>query len=393
MTKIPKKTNQTPNNKTFPSTLKLKLDERLADGSFRQLKISNPDLIDFSSNDYLGFATNNEIENIANSKLKSYENLKFGATGSRLLSGNYSLIEDFETYLSDYYQVEAALVFNSGYDANLGLISAIGQRQDLILYDALCHASIRDGIALSKAKSFKFSHNDFENLKLKLEKFQSEFDNIYVITEQVFSMDGDQTDLKKITKICNDFGAYLILDEAHAVGTISQTNIENLNYNIFARVLTFGKSFGSHGAVVLGNLELKDYLVNFAKSFIYTTAPSSRNIAHNWAAHLFLKDKSDDFEQLQLNIAYFKEISSKFNLENCFIESHSAIQSCVIGGNKQVKNISKQLEIKGFDVRPILSPTVPKGEERLRFCIHSFNTKNEIYSVLNILSKLLSEPQ
>ena len=387
MTKITKKTN----NKTFPSTLKLKLDERLADGSFRQLKISNSELVDFSSNDYLGFATNNEIENIANSKLKSYENLKFGATGSRLLSGNFPLIQEFETYLSDYYQVEAALVFNSGYDANLGLISAIGQRQDLILFDALCHASIRDGIALSKAKSFKFSHNDFENLKTKLAKFQSEFENIYVITEQVFSMDGDQTDLNKIANICNDFGAYLILDEAHAVGTISQTNIENSNYNIFARVLTFGKSFGAHGAAIFGSSELKDYLVNFAKSFIYTTAPSSRNIAHNWAAHLFLKDNIDDFEQLQLNIAYFKEISSKFNLENCFIESHSAIQSCVIGGNKQVKNISKQLEIKGFDVRPILSPTVPKSEERLRFCLHSFNTKNEIYSVLNILSKLLSE--
>ncbi|WP_127845523.1 aminotransferase class I/II-fold pyridoxal phosphate-dependent enzyme [Psychroflexus aestuariivivens] len=389
MTKIPKKTNQILKNKIFPSTLKLKLDERLSNGSFRELTIKNADLVDFSSNDYLGFASNENIEKLATSKINDYKDLKFGATGSRLLSGNFPLIEDFENYLADFYQVESATTLNSGYDANLGLISAIGQRQDLILYDALCHASIRDGIGLSKAKSFKFPHKDFENLKAKLAKFQSEFKTIYVITEQVFSMDGDQTDVKEITEICNDFGAYLILDEAHAVGTISQTNVENSNYNIFARVLTFGKSFGAHGAVIFGSSELKDYLINFAKSFIYTTAPSSRNIAHNWAAHLLLKDSIDEFEQLQFNIAYFKEISSKFNLENCFIESYSAIQSCVIGGNNQVKNISKQLEMKGFDVRPILSPTVPNGEERLRFCLHSFNTKNEIYSVLENLSKLL----
>ncbi|MFN2261689.1 MAG: aminotransferase class I/II-fold pyridoxal phosphate-dependent enzyme [Psychroflexus sp.] len=393
MTIIPKKTNPTPNKKPLPSSLQLKLDERQSNGSFRKLTIKNPDLVDFSSNDYLGFASNPEIEKLAASKLKSYKNLKFGATGSRLLSGNYPLIEDFETYLADFYQVEAALMFNSGYDANLGLISAIGQRQDLILFDALCHASIRDGIALSKAKSYKFQHDNYENLKEKLEKFQSEFETIYVITEHVFSMDGDQTDLKKITEICDEFNAYLILDEAHAIGTISKTNRENSHFNIFARVLTFGKSLGSHGAVVLGALELKDFMINFAKSFIYTTALSSQNTAHNWAAHIFLENQNDDFETLQNNILFFKEIVIKLKLQNYFIESDSAIQSCVIGGNVKVKNISNQLEMKAFDVRAILSPTVPKGEERLRFCLHSYNSKTEIESVLEILSKLISEIQ
>lgn len=370
----------------FPTSLNQKLTQRSEEGALRSLKRHNPQLIDFSSNDYLGFSKNQFISEFALVKIDVYSSQLHGATGSRLLTGNYDMIEDFESYLKEYYNTEAATVFNSGYDANLGLLSSIAQRQDLILYDELSHASIRDGIALGKAKAFKFKHNDLNDLEQKLTKFQNQFETIYVITEHVFSMDGDSAEVDALVEMCHRFKVYLILDEAHSIGTISKKGSIDFDGKLFARIITFGKSFGSHGAAVLGSSELKHYLINFAKSFIYTTAPSVETTARNWAAHLYLESNSAEFESLRLNINHFKEQIKTHNLSDFFIKSHSAIQSCVIGGNKKVKLISNQLQQEGFDVRPILSPTVPKGKERLRFCLHSFNTEKEILKCLSLLS-------
>lgn len=370
----------------FPTSLNQKLTQRSEEGALRSLKRHNPKLIDFSSNDYLGFSKNQFISEFALVKIDVYSSQLHGATGSRLLTGNYDMIEDFESYLKEYYNTEAATVFNSGYDANLGLFSSIAQRQDLILYDELSHASIRDGIALGKAKSYKFKHNDLNDLEQKLTKFQNQFETIYVITEHVFSMDGDSAEVDALVEMCHRFKVYLILDEAHSIGTISKKGSIDFDGKLFARIITFGKSFGSHGSAVLGSIELKHYLINFAKSFIYTTAPSVEITARNWAAHLYLESNSAEFESLRLNINHLKEQIKTHNLSDFFIKSHSAIQSCVIGGNKKVKLISNQLQQEGFDVRPILSPTVPKGKERLRFCLHSFNTEKEILKCLSLLS-------
>lgn len=374
----------------FPSTLKQKLIQRATDGSLRSLKKSNSDLIDFSSNDYLGFSKNKFISDFVLEKLNAYSNELHGATGSRLLTGNYDMIEDFESHLSQYYNSEASTVFNSGYDANLGLLSSIAQRQDLILYDELSHASIRDGIALSKAKAYKFQHNNLEDLEGKLAKFQNQFDTIYVITEHVFSMDGDSADVEEFIEICDQYAAYLILDEAHSIGTISKNGLVSYSQEIFARIITFGKSFGSHGAAILGSADLKAYLVNYAKSFIYTTAPSVETTARNWGGHLYFESSFKDFDALRQNISHFRDQLGISNLTGFFIDSQSAIQSCVIGGNEKVKSISNQLQQDGYDVRPILSPTVPKGKERLRFCLHSFNTKQEISKALFKLSELIN---
>lgn len=382
--------NQNPNpNSELPKPLYRKLIQRSENGSLRTLKSANTRLIDFTSNDYLGYSKHNIISDFAQEKLKQYPNQLYGATGSRLLSGNYKMIEDFEAYLSHYYKAEASMIFNSGYDANLGLISSVGQRKDLILYDELCHASIRDGIGLSNAKAYKFQHNDLEDLESKLSKFQDQFEAVYVITEHVFSMDGDQAPVASILNLCLQYKAYFILDEAHAVGVLNPKGCCRLSSPIFARIVTFGKAFGSHGAVILGSKALKGYLINFAKSFIYTTAPSPESTARNWAAHLYLGQNSKDIERLKTNIDYFQNQIKIHKLANYFIESQSAIQSCVVGGNQSVKTISNQLQEDGFDVRPILSPTVPKGKERLRICLHSFNTKDEIHAVLYRLSLLL----
>ncbi len=373
----------------FPASLKKKLSQRQEEGTLRILKLNDSQLIDFSSNDYLGFSKNQFISEFALDKINEYSSELHGATGSRLLAGNYDMIEDFEFYLEQYYNTEAATVFNSGYDANLGLISAIAQRQDLILYDELSHASIRDGIALGKAKAYKFQHNDLIDLEQKLAKFKDQFETTYVITEHVFSMDGDSANVDTLVRLCDKYGVFLILDEAHSVGTISKKGCIDFDGKLFARIITFGKSFGSHGAAVLGSEELKQYLINFAKSFIYTTAPSVETTARNWAAHLYLESNSKEFEALRLNIKYFQEQIKTHNLSEFFIESLSAIQSCVIGGNEKVKSISRQLQQEGFDVRPILSPTVPKGKERLRFCLHSFNSEKEIKMLLTSLATYL----
>lgn len=371
----------------IPEALQQKLSQRKQERALRSLQTQDPNLIDFSTNDYLGFSTSEAIGELTAQKLSSYATKRSGSTGSRLLTGNYPMIEDFETYLASYYNAEAGTVFNSGYDANLGLLSSVAQRQDLILYDELSHASIRDGVALSKAKSYKFQHNNLEELEQKLIKFRSQFKTIYVVTEYVFSMDGDCTDVARLSSLCEDYDAFLILDEAHSIGTISQRGF--FNNTSFARIITFGKAFGGHGAVILGQQELKHFLINFAKSFIYTTAPSTESTARNWAAHLYFESSEVEFEALRANIKCFQSQIKINQLSRFFIESDSAIQSCVIGGNEKVKTISNQLQQEGFDIRPILSPTVPKGKERLRFCLHSFNTEEEIRLVMLILAKLL----
>ena len=309
-----------------------------------------------------------------------------GATGSRLLSGNHSLYKNVEQELSEYHNSEATLIFNSGYDANVGFFSSVPQRGDIILYDELIHASIRDGIQLSNAKSFKFKHNDLENLEEQILR-QSQYKGltIYIVTESVFSMDGDSPDLKSIAEICKKYNAFFIVDEAHALGVFGNGLIQknNLEKDVFARIITFGKALGCHGAVILGSTELKQYLVNFARSFIYTTGLSPHSLATiKFAYQELLESKSKT--RLQENIYFFKQEINRLGLN--FIESNSAIHCCVISGNDKVKEVATQLKEKGFDVKPILSPTVTENQERLRFCLHSYNSKKEITNVLEQLA-------
>ncbi len=370
---------------SFPKKLTQKLLHRIENNSLRTLGQKNT-LIDFSSNDYLGFAKSEAIFNKTHQFLIDNSILQNGATGSRLLSGNHHLYNSIEKELSKFHHSEEALIFNSGYDANIGFFSAVPQRGDIILYDEFIHASIRDGIQLSNAQSFKFKHNNLEDLEKKISKHQSKNDTeIYVVTEAVFSMDGDMPDLKKLSEIIIQNNAYLIIDEAHAVGVFNKGLIQELNIEtaIFARIITFGKALGCHGAVVLGSKELKQYLINFSRSFIYTTGLSPHSLATIKFAYSELIE-SDTKEKLQKNILFFKKEINRLQLD--FITSNSAIHCCIISGNENVKKIAKQLKEKGFDVKAILSPTINKGEERLRFCLHSYNSFEEITAVLEHLT-------
>ncbi|WP_044400748.1 pyridoxal phosphate-dependent aminotransferase family protein [Lacinutrix sp. Hel_I_90] len=378
----------------IPKKLKDKLNQREAENALRKLDVQNK-LVDFASNDYLGFSKNDAIFNASHNYLLDNNIAENGATGSRLLSGNHQLYNTVEQQLCAFHTSEAALIFNSGYDANLGFFSSVPQRGDIIFYDEYIHASIRDGIKMSNAKAYKFKHNDIADLKSKcqtersrnVERSANEAE-IYIVTESVFSMDGDTPNLKLLLQLCKVNNYHLIVDEAHAVGVFGTHGsglIQTEKTEAFARIITFGKALGAHGAAILGSDTLKQYLVNFSRPFIYTTGLPPHALATIHQAYETLK-KTIEIEKLHQNISFFKSEIERLQLKKKFIESHSAIQCCIIPGNETVKAIAKHYQNKGFDVKAILSPTVPKEKERLRFCLHAYNTKDEISQVLNLLT-------
>ena len=379
--------------KYFPKSLVSKLKLREQTNSLRKLPLSN-NWVDFSSNDYLGFAKNETIFNQAHQYLID-TNLKInGATGSRLLTGNHTLYQETETFIAQFHQAESALIFNSGYDANVGFFSAVPQRNDVILFDEYVHASIRDGIKMSFAKSYKFEHNDLNDLEILIQKNKSTENEIYIVTESVFSMDGDSPDIEKLVAISQKNNCLLVIDEAHALGVFGKNGcglIQELGFQneIFARIMTFGKGLGCHGAAILGSEELNNYLVNFAKSFIYTTGLSPHSVATILVAYQQLEKETKTIQKLRENIVFFNQQKTLLNLKPLFVRNKSSIQSAIIPGNEKVKMIANHLQQNGFDVKAILSPTVPEGQERLRFCIHSYNSEQEIKRVLELLSEVI----
>lgn len=359
--------------------LEKKLREREQANSFRVLRL-NDGTIDFCSNDYLGIVQNKLIEGSVN------KNLPHGSTGSRLLSGNYMLIEETEKIIANFHDAEEGLIFNSGYDANIGLLSSVPQKGDVIIYDRLSHASIRDGIRLSFADSFSFLHNDVHDLEKKLSAAAKPQQNIFVVTESVFSMDGDIAPLKEISKLCEKYRAALIVDEAHATGVVGEKGeglVQHLDLQqkCFARLYTFGKACGCHGAVILGSIQLKKYLINFARPFIYSTALPPSGVSAIAASYMLFPFMNKEREHLNILISIFKKASLKYSAVN----SVTPIQAVIVPGNEEVKKIAGELQQNDLDVRAILYPTVPKGSERLRIVLHSFNTIDEVNKLTNIL--------
>jgi 8-amino-7-oxononanoate synthase len=361
-----------------------KLNERRIAGIYRTLKPTNA-LVDFCSNDYLGFARSAQLKNKIDEEIERIGLVLNGSTGSRLLSGNSAYTEAVERYIANLHNTEAGLIFNSGYDANLGLFSSVPQRGDTIILDELIHASIIDGARLSHANRYTFRHNDLQGLEDKLKQAKG---NCYVAIESVYSMDGDTPPVEDILLLTEKHEANLIVDEAHAIGLFGLGLIDQpLQSRVFARIVTFGKALGCHGAIVLGSTLLREYLINFARSFIYTTAASPHQIAAVKMAHQLLQESDSEIEKLKNNISLFKQ-NIKQNSNYPLIESNSAIQCIVLKSNEKAKAAAGQLQSSGLDVRPILSPTVPQGSERIRICLHSFNTANEITLLTETLNKL-----
>ncbi|MGQ7856175.1 aminotransferase class I/II-fold pyridoxal phosphate-dependent enzyme [Pedobacter sp. WC2501] len=362
-----------------------KLQERRDNLSIRNLSTNIPP-VDFCSNDYLGFARSGELKKIIDDTLASMADYLNGAGGSRLLSGNTKFTEETEQFIADFHLTESGLIFNSGYDANVGLLSSIPQRGDTIITDELIHASIIDGCRLSHATRYKFIHNDINDLENKLKLAKG---NIFVVVESVYSMDGDIAPLIDVANLCQRYQANLIVDEAHATGVFGANgrgliNQLNLTSKVFARIVTFGKALGVHGAIVLGSKNLRHYLINFARSFIYTTAAPIHNVAAVKSAYQYLN--KIDHQLIHQKIALFRKALKEQKINA--LDSESAIQGILFSSNEATKLAATTLQSKGFDVRAILSPTVALGKERLRICLHTFNTDEEIISLVNHLKEL-----
>ena len=352
-----------------------RLDDRVDANALRSLThMGNSS--DFCSNDYLGIVKNGLIEE----DLSGF-NFSHGSTGSRLLTGNNSLMEETEEQIAHFHEAPAALIFNSGYDANLGLLSCIAQKGDLILYDKLSHASIRDGIRQSFAESFSFAHNDLNSLEDKLQKRKG---NCFVVTESVFSMDGDRAPLKEIAGLCERYDAHLIVDEAHATGIIGEygeglVQSESIENRCFARIHTFGKALGCHGAVILGSNILRSYLINFCRPFIYSTSPPPAFVAAIRSSYSIFPEMKQERNLLARMIEAFDQPGFK--------KSDTPIQCYILPGNERVKSLAESLKEYHLDARPIMYPTVPSGGERLRITLHSFNSMEEINKLIGIIKE------
>jgi 8-amino-7-oxononanoate synthase len=353
------------------------LQKRKQEGLLRQLTV-NEDLVDFCSNDYLGFAQNTYSKNGFDTELNA-----FGSTGSRLVSGNSLLAEETEQMVADFHHAEAALIFSSGYMANVGLCSSIADKNSTFIYDEQIHASIIDGMRLSLASRYKFRHNDTDDLKKKLSVANG---RKFVVVESLYSMDGDLAPLVEIADICAEQNAALIVDEAHATGVygngkglVCQYHIEQL---VWARIYTFGKALGLHGAAVAGSSLLHDFLINHARSFIYTTALPPYLYCHLQRAYILLPQANRS--KLFHLIDYFKESVKAISLPGVpFMVNPSPIQSIMVPGNDKAVSLAWYLKKHGFFVKAILSPTVAAGTERIRICLHSFNTTHQIDDLLS----------
>lgn len=345
-------------------------------------------LVDFSSNDYLGIARNPDVQRKIGDAIA--QSGGSGSTGSRLLTGHSQKIDQLEAQVAEFHKGASALLFNSGYDANLGLMTSLGMRNTTIVYDELIHASVHDGIKLAKAESVSFRHNDPAHLEQVLSGLNQP---AIVAIESIYSMEGDAAPIEQILAVCEAHNSMLIVDEAHAVGMYGNRGegrvVElGLEDRISVRLITFGKALGCHGAAVICSPQIRLLLINFSRSLIYTTALPDHSV-------LALKTVYDIMSEEGFNNLITRELFDVFKQsmkgvsgydENC---SNSQIQTIKLAGNGAVLSASKQLEVDGFDVRPIRFPSVPKGEERLRICLHEFNTKEQVLGLVKSLKSIL----
>ena len=325
----------------------------------KYINYKGKNLINLSSNNYLGFADNEEItKEFLESAGSRYS---FGSASARLLTGTLPVYRELEHLLCEMFDKEDALLFNCGYHANVGIASSIAGKGDVIFSDKLNHASIIDGMRLSQAKFFRYPHNDMESLERLLQRERKNFNNAVIITESVFSMDGDIADLKKIVELKKKYDCIMIVDEAHAFGVFGQkglgvSEILNLTSEIDLIVGTFGKAIGSTGAFAAGNRILIEYLTNKARSFIFSTALPPVSIAFSkW----IIENKLPFTLEKRKNLL---SLAQKLG-------SESHIIPVIIGGNFETEQMCKRLFDAGYFTLPIRPPTVPDGTSRIRLSL------------------------
>lgn len=338
--------------------------------------------IDFITNDYLGFSR------LIHTEAPGENN---SPSASRLLGGNSAAIESFEKDIAAFHGFESALYYNSGYTANLGLFSCILSRHDTFIYDEYIHASIRDGIRLSPAQHFSFAHNSIDDLEEKIKRAKG---RVVVAVEAVYSMDGDTAPLVKMAELCARYNAGFIVDEAHSIGLYGKqgqglVHELGLTNDVLAVVYTYGKAMGAHGGAVMGHKILHDFQVNFSRPFIYTTAPAMHQVQGVKTAYSLLQSPAYEKNKLALqkNMLFFTETMENELPGSAVQASH--INRLMVGGVAQTIAAAAALRRQGYHCRPVLSPTVEKGAERIRINLHAFNTLGEISGLIQAFKQII----
>lgn len=330
------------------------------------------EMLNLSSNDYLGLSSNPRLLDEFRAETDVMA-LAYSAASSRLLSGNHQYYKMLEDDLADIYDKEAALVFNSGYHANIGILPALAGKHDLIVADKLVHASIIDGLRLSDAQMLRYRHLDYDHLRNLLLHHWEEYENVFIVTESIFSMDGDVADLQQLCEIKKEFDAFLYVDEAHAIGVRGTNGLgcceeQACTEEIDFIVGTFGKAFASMGAFVVCEQMFREYLINTQRSLIFTTALPPVNVA--WTR--FILNRMPDFYDLRLKLAKVSErLKSVLNEKGFETRGNSHIVPMVCGSNENSIEMANLLQENGFFALPVRYPTVPKNEARIRFSLNA----------------------
>lgn len=379
--------------------LEEKICQRKIDGSYRQLRnIDNirqealhrhGRFINLSANDYLGLAENIEMREEFLQQLNTSSFIP-ASSSSRLLTGTSDEYMLFEQELANAYGAEAALLFSCGYHANTGIIPAIADKDTLILADKLIHASMIDGIRLSEGRCIRFRHLDFEQLERLIKEHYDTYRSILIVTESIFSMDGDETDLKKLTSLKKKYSKIVLyVDEAHSFGVRGTNGLgcceeQNCIQEIDYIIGTFGKALASIGAFVICSSATREYLINTVRPFIFTTALPPVNIA--WTRFLFkklpsLKTERDHLKLVSEKLRYYISTTSQPQI------STSHIIPYIIGDNNEAVYIAEKMQREGFYIMPIRPPAVPEGSARLRISLSAEHTDQQITDLIELLKK------
>ena len=347
-----------------------------------KIVVDGVEYINFASNDYLGISTK---ENLKNDFLKNIgEKTLMSSASARLLTGSSPEYTALEKTVAEITGKEAVLIFNTGYQANLGVVSAIIGKDDVVFSDKLNHASIIDGMQLSRGDFFRYKHLDYDNLEKLLIEKRDKYKRALIISESVFSMDGDIADVGKLIELKNKYNCLLMIDEAHAFcayGGELAGICKNKDVDIITA--TFGKAVGSFGAFCASNSEIISYLINKARSFIFSTSIPPINIAwSNW----LLTEKRDYIETQKQKLEHLtKAVHASLKLRGITTPSYSHIIPIVIGSNENTIKVSEKLRSCGYYIPAIRPPTVPEGSSRLRISLTADCKLDEFEKILNLL--------
>lgn len=369
------------------------LNERREEHRFRRLSSVVPDfqkrtpeaerqdMLNFCSNDYLGLASHPEV---ISRSIEFSKKFGAGATSSRLISGTFAIHEDLERKLAHTFKTEAALLFNTGFQANATILATLADRNSLIIADKKVHNSLLQGAILSRAELIRFRHKDYEHLESILKKTRSKsFNRTWVVSETIFSMDGDRSDIDQLVYLSEKYNALLFSDDAHAVGVWGKKGL-GLNYEkpgIHLSLGTFGKAFGSFGAFVSCSNNMKDYLVNFCPGFIYTTALPPSVVGAIDAALELIPLLNEKREHLKKNIGYLKKGLHESGFETGI--SDSQIIPVIIGDEERTLALSKALEKSGIWAVAVRPPTVEAGSSLIRITLTANHQREEINQLLD----------